>query len=184
MVSSAAENGDVGCSTCQIRVGKDSSAGTRVCSIPCLHPGNTAGENHRKREVTSWKDLEQHPGVWLQSDVLGKAVIGKQMRGWRFRAPGSVLPSGPVGKPIHEGVRVFMGTSHGPRQQKLVFGVQGTVPGIWRSLVSHGTHSIILPGSCLLLHPIKLLERPGEAARIDSGLGWDPETNTAIHPAE
>lgn len=65
------------------------------------------------------------------SDVLvqgGKAVTGKQMRGWRFRP---VLLSGPVGKPIPEGVRVFMRTSHRPRHQLLVFGVQGTVPGIW-----------------------------------------------------
>lgn len=103
------------------------------------------------------------------------------MRGWRFRP---VLLSGPVGKPIPEGVRVFMGTSHRPRHQLLVFGVQGTVPGIWRSLVSHSTHRIILPGSCLLLRPIKLLEQPREAARVDSGLGWDPGTSTAIHPAE
>lgn len=50
--------------------------------------------------------------------------------------------------------------------------------------MSRGTRSIILPGSCLLLCPIKLLERPREAERVESGLGQDPGTDIAIHPAE
>ena len=77
-----------------------------------------------------------------------------------------------------------MGTSRWPRHGEPVLGVHGTLPGIWRSLVSHGTRSIVLPGSCLLLCPIKLLERPREPERVDSGLGWDPGTDIAIHPAE
>lgn len=50
--------------------------------------------------------------------------------------------------------------------------------------MSRSTRSIVVPGSCLLLCPIKLLEQPREAERVDSGLGWDPGTNIAIHPAE
>lgn len=64
-----------------------------------------------------------------------------------------------------------MGTSHRPRHGQAVLGIPGAVPGIWRSLVNH---SIALPGSCLLLHPIKVLERPGEAEGVESGLGCDP----------
>lgn len=148
--------------------------GVRACCSPWLGLGNAAGENTIPREKC-WEVQEQHPSVWLQRAMLVQAGRGSdQAAGWRFR------PTSLSGKPIADGARVFMGTSRRPRHGQAVLGVPGEVPGIWRSLVNH---SIVLPGSCLLLRPIKLLERPGEAEGVESGLGWDPGPGAAIHPA-
>lgn len=49
------------------------------------------GKRCPKREMLSWKGQEQRPGVWLQRAVPvpagweGKAAIGQQTEGWRFR---------------------------------------------------------------------------------------------------
>lgn len=64
----------------------------------------------------------------------------------------------------------------------MVLGVQGTLPGNWSSLGSHGTRSIILPGTCLPQGPIKLPERPREAERVEPGtwLGsWDQSCSSS-----
>ena len=49
------------------------------------------GKHYPKREMLSWKGQEQHPGARLQREVPvqagweGKAAIGQQTEGWRFR---------------------------------------------------------------------------------------------------
>lgn len=89
------------------------------------------GKRYPRRDMLSWKGQEQHPGVWLQravwADLEGKAAIRS-----RLKAGGSDLRCslGRVGKPVTEGVRVFIGTSSWPRHGQPVLGVHGTLPGI------------------------------------------------------
>lgn len=89
-----------------------------------------------------------------------------------------------------EGARVFMGTSHRARHASpapgrvAVLAVHGTPPGSWRSRHGRGTRSSALRGISVLLPPITVLERPGEAEGVESGFGRDPGADIPIHPAE
>lgn len=89
------------------------------------------GKHYPKREMLSWKGREQHAGVWLQRAVQA-AGRGRQPSGSRPKAGGSDprFCLGRVGKPVTEGVRVFMGTSRRPRHGQPVLGVHGRLPGI------------------------------------------------------
>lgn len=91
------------------------------------------GKHYPKREMLSWKGQEQHPGVWLRERCrCRQAGRGRRRSGSRLKAGGSDprCSLGRVGKPVTEGVRVFMGTSRPPRHGQPVLGVHGTLPGI------------------------------------------------------